>query len=55
MPLVPIIKIPENSENFSIYVNQKTRELIFIVFEAENTMKVTLSTDIAGYIKILKL
>ena len=43
-----------SKEYFSIHVNQVTRELIFIVFDADNNMKVTLSTNITGNIEKLK-
>ena len=63
-PHLPILQMPESSlrqidassskEYFSIHVNQVSRELIFIVFDTDNNMKVTISTNITGYIEELK-
>jgi hypothetical protein len=43
-----------SKEHFSIHVNQVSRELILIVFDSENNMKVNLSTNITGNIEKLK-
>jgi hypothetical protein len=43
-----------SKEYFSIHVNQASRELIFIVIDTDNNMKVTLSSNITGHIEKLK-
>ena len=43
-----------SKEHFSIHVNQVSRELILIVFDSENNMKVTISTNISDNIEKLK-
>ena len=65
-PQLPIYQMPESTSNlrqtdnfsskeyFSIHVNQVSRELILIVIDTDNNMKVTLSSNITGNIQKLK-
>ena len=43
-----------SKEYFSLHVNQVSRELIFIVIDPENNMKVTQSKNITEHIEKLK-